>query len=131
MFEKSMISAVKVQFKNSIDEDSFVERGMLAWLTFVEFDEKEQTLCLYFDFEEFEDYNKKYFRRVYHQNNVTQKLFPERSAKSAKFTAVEAGYYEPKISCTISLDGEQTAQIKNTPFYFDFLMRQYLVQIEN
>jgi hypothetical protein len=46
----SMISAIKVQFCEVIFEDDFVEKGMRAWLTGIDWDVDCRSYILYFDF---------------------------------------------------------------------------------
>lgn len=87
-----MVSAIKVQFLKPIFEDDFVERGMTAWLTAVEFE--DECYKLSFDFTEFEAENEKYFQRCYFPNIHTSKIDQERDL----FTAVEAGHYQAKYS---------------------------------
>lgn len=81
--------AQKVIFKKVIDEDSFTEKGMMAWLTCIEWDDKYECYDLWFDFSEFEERNAKYFRKVFHYND---KLV----------TAHERGAYSPKCSTFFS-----------------------------
>ena len=92
-----MVNAIKVQFLKTIFEDDFVEKGMTAWLTDVEWDEKDECYKLYFDFTEFEAINEKYFKQLYHANKFTEALNLGRRA-SEKYTAKEAGYYNTKYS---------------------------------
>ena len=80
------VSAIKVQFKKPIFEDDFVERGMTAWLVDVEWDTENECYKLWFDFEEFEEINKKYFKAVYHPNKYTEQL--EHDTGRKLFTAI-------------------------------------------
>lgn len=57
------IDAILVQFKKPIFEDDFPEKGMTAWLTDVEWDNRYGSYKLYFYFGEHEDVNKKYFKK--------------------------------------------------------------------
>ena len=86
-----MVSAIKVQFIKEIFEDDFVERGMTAWLTAIDYDDRAECYKLYFDFTEFESINDKYFREMYYPNRHTAKL----NCKEL-YTAKEAGIYKPK-----------------------------------
>lgn len=95
--------AVKVMFKKPIFEDDFVERGMTAWLVAVEWDQKTECFNLFFNFEEFEDINAKYFRRTYHPNRHTAKNCPDSGRKL--FTAIEAGCYDSAYSVYFSVPG--------------------------
>lgn len=81
--------AQKVIFKKAIDDEGFAEKGMMAWLTCIEWDDKNECYDLWFDFSEFEGRNAKYFRKVFHYNN---KLV----------TAQERGSYDPKCSMFFS-----------------------------
>ena len=101
-----MVSAVKVQFIKPIFEDDFVEKGMTAWLTDVEWDNSNECYKLYFDFEEFEDINGKYFKAVFHPNCHTKEL-EERTGRKM-FTAFEAGWYEPKYTLYFSCGDHTT-----------------------
>ena len=60
MIKFDMVDAIKVQFLKPIFEDDFVEKGMNAWLTDIEWDSKENCYNLYFDFSDFEVENDKY-----------------------------------------------------------------------
>jgi len=92
-----MVDAIKVQFLKPIFEDDFAERGMTAWLTKIEWAEREQCYKLYFDFSEFEAENEKYFSETYWANSKTA-LLPKKSF----YTAKEAGYYNKKLSTYFS-----------------------------
>jgi len=95
-----MVDAIKVQFLKSFFEDDFPEKGMKAWLTNITWESREDCYKLFFDFEEFEKENKKYFIAEYYSNIHTKEL--EKSGRTL-FTALEAGYYEPKYSVYFSL----------------------------
>ena len=84
--------ASKIRFKKPFDDDSFIERGMLAWFTGYEWDTKKNCYILFFDFEDFSAYNKKYFRETYYENNLTKLL----DVKKPFYTALETGEYRPK-----------------------------------
>lgn len=94
-----MVSAIKVQFLKPIFEDDFVERGMTAWLTAVEFSEADECYKLHFDFAEFEAENDKYFQRCYYANRHTAKIVRD----DGLYTAKEAGCYDPKYSVYFSV----------------------------
>jgi hypothetical protein len=96
-----MIHAVKVVFVKPIFEDDFVDKGMIAWLTDIEWEEKEKCYKLYFDFEDFETINKKYFKAVYYSNIYTKELEVHTGRKL--FTAFETNNYHPKYSVYFSL----------------------------
>jgi hypothetical protein len=103
MITTKIVDAVAVQFLKPIFEDDFVEKGMKAWLTDVEWDLKTDCYKLYFDFTDFEAENLKYFKKSYYPNRVTQ----EKNLPEAKFyTALEAGQYEPKYSVYFSVPGD-------------------------
>lgn len=93
-----MVDAVKVQFLKPIFEDDFVERGMTAWLTGIEYNDTVDCYELFFDFSDFEEINDKYFRESYYPN-VHTALLP----KKPKYTAKEAGMYNPKYSVYLSV----------------------------
>lgn len=92
----NIVSAVKVQFIKPIFEDDFVEKGMTAWLTDVEWNAKTGCYHLYFDFTDFEDINAKYFKRVFHPNRYTANV-PNAEGRRL-FTAQEAGMYDAKYT---------------------------------
>ena len=89
-----MVEAKKVVFLKPIFEDDFVERGMKAWLTGIEWDQKSASYTLFFDFSDFEEENAKYFRASYYPNRKTEEL--EAATGRTLFTAIEAGYYSAK-----------------------------------
>ena len=95
MIDVNMVDAVKVQFLVPFDEEDFVERGMKAWLTGIEFDSENNSYTLFFDFTDFETENEKYFREIYYPNNNT----PDIKRPRQMFTAIEAGYYTRKLMC--------------------------------
>ena len=94
----NMVDAVKVQFLKPIFEDDFVERGMTAWLTGIEFNQEYDSYELFFDFSDFEEINEKYFRETYRPNIHTADL-----PKKMKYTAKEAGMYRPKYSVFLTI----------------------------
>lgn len=98
-----MLDAIKVQFLKPIFEDDFVERGMKAWLTKIEWNERVESYELYFDFKDFEAENEKYFTEVYFSNIHTPKI-PGREL----FTALEAGMYTAKLKCYLSVNDTNT-----------------------
>lgn len=69
-----MIDAIPVQFLKPLFEDDFVERGMKAWLTKIEWDEGADCYNLFFDFKDFEEENDKYFTECYRPNRHTESL---------------------------------------------------------
>lgn len=91
-----MIEAKKVLFLKPIFEEDFAERGMKAWLTGIEWDQKSECYELFFDFSDFEKENEKYFRLCYHPNRHTKEI--EADTGRRKFTACESGNYFPKVS---------------------------------
>lgn len=96
----NMVDAVAVQFIEPIFEDDFVEKGMKAWLTDVEWDIKYECYKLYFDFTEFEEENDKYFKAIFFPNIHTREL--QETTGRKMFTAKEAGWYEAKYSVYFS-----------------------------
>ena len=100
MIKANMIDAVKVKFLKQIFEEDFPERGMIAWLTDIQWEAKYDCYNLFFDFTEFEDYNDKYFKQVYRPNRHTTML---ESTGRKEFTAKEAGMYNPKYSVYFSV----------------------------
>jgi len=80
-----ILDAIKVQWLAQIFEDDFPERGMVAWFTGVEWENKNECYKLYFDFKEFEEVNDKYFREVYYSNTpgklVTAKVANQYTSK--------------------------------------------------
>lgn len=94
MITVDMIKAIKVTFLKPFFEDDFVERGMQAWLTKVEWCNRKELYELYFDFSDFEEENAKYFTCTYYPNSHTVDL--QRDTDRTLFTAIEAGMYHPK-----------------------------------
>ena len=92
----NMVDAIMVQFLKPIFEEDFVEKGMTAWLTDVEWDNSNESYKLYFDFTDFEEQNEKYFKLVFGSNRHTEALQLDRCEN--KYTAKEAGYYTQKYS---------------------------------
>ena len=103
MISTKMVDAVAVQFLKPIFEDDFVEKGMKAWLTDVEWEKKSECYKLYFDFSDFEAENAKYFKASYYPNAVTEE---KNLPKKQFYTALEAGQYEAKYSVYFSVAGE-------------------------
>lgn len=101
MLTDKIVDAVKVQFIKQIFEDDFPEKGMVAWLTDVEYDSKKGCYKLYFDFTEFESQNDKYLKQTYFRNIHTDKISTSRSL----FTGKEAGVYSNKYSVHFSIHG--------------------------
>lgn len=100
-----MVEAKKVVFMKPIFEDSFVERGMKAWLTGVEWNDSNECYQLFFDFSEFEKENAKYFRETYYPNRFTSEIEAKTGRKF--FTAIEAGYYNVKTWDYLSVGDER------------------------
>lgn len=94
MFSVDMVEAVEVVFLKPFIEEDFVERGMRAWLTGIEWCERNKCYELFFDFSDFEEENAKYFRASYYPNRKTEEL--EAATGRTLFTAIEAGYYIAK-----------------------------------
>ena len=85
--------AAKIRFKNAFDADeSFIERGMVAWFTGFEWDSRKECYQLFFDFSDFMCENSKYFREIYYENDLTKKL----GVQKKFYTALETGDYNPK-----------------------------------
>lgn len=115
MITTNIVDAIKVQFLRPIFEDDFPDKGMKAWLTDIEWSDQDGCYILYFDFTDFLEENKKYFKECYYPNRHTKEL--EESGRIL-FTALEAGYYEPKYSVYFSVgegrdDAAFTEEIKN------------------
>ena len=91
----ALVVAKEVVFLKSFCEDAdFVERGMKAWLTKIERNEKytddtDEAFDLYFDFTEFEGRNDKYLTKVFY------------GIDGSLVTAKESGDYSNKISCML------------------------------
>jgi hypothetical protein len=93
-----MVYALKVAFIKPLNDEDFVEKGMVAWLTDIEWDHKFKMYKLFFDFNDFEEENDKYFKETYYANKNT----PSNSDREL-FTAKEAGFYRPKYSVYFEL----------------------------
>lgn len=100
-----IIDAIKVQFIKPIYEEDFVDKGMKAWLTDVEWEEGSECYKLYFDFTDFEAENAKYFKAVFLPNRYTKDL--ECATDRTLFTAIESGNYTPKYSVYFSITGTE------------------------
>lgn len=96
-----ILEAQKVVFKQQIFEEDFPEKGMKAWLTDVQWDDKYGCYNLFFDFTEFEQENDKYMKCSYYPNRHTA-LLPNASHRLL-FTAKEAGMYNNKYSVHFSI----------------------------
>lgn len=115
MITTDIVDAIKVQFLRPIFEDDFPDKGMKAWLTDIEWSDQDGCYILYFDFTDFLEENKKYFKECYYPNRHTKEL--EESGR-IQFTALEAGYYEPKYGVYFSVgegrdDAAFAEEIKN------------------
>ena len=122
--------ARKVRFKKAFFEDDFVERGMIAWLTDVQWDEIGY-YKLYFDFKDFEEQNEKYFKRSYYPNIHTARLTKEQlegrcgdHGSRDLFTAREAGMYRSKDHFLFTPQGLVDDQRDDTKF--DDQIKDYL-----
>ena len=112
--DPNMVSAVKVQFLKPIFEDSFVERGMKAWL--IKIEKCDDMYNLYFDFTEFEKENDKY---------LTSCFFMPGSFNEKLGTAKEAGCYFNKDSYYFS-----TSEDNNTnDELFAKEISEYIIEI--
>lgn len=92
--------AVKVRFLQPIFEEGFVERGMKAWLTNIEWHENYECYELFFDMTEFEQENDKYLTNSFYYPSKETK---EKGIEKALYTAKEAGCYDNKFSDFYSL----------------------------
>lgn len=111
-------AALLVRFKGCIDADGFEEKGMLAWLTGAEWNDKLHCYQIYFDFSSFRDYNKKYFRRNYYGKDGQPYV-----------TAIEAGCYEEKYRCYFSPEGSNERD--DTAFDRDILNFIEVLAVDN
>lgn len=115
MITADILDAVKVQFLEPIFEDDFVERGMKAWLTGVEWEQRTGCYKLFFDFSEFEAENEKYFRETYFANIHTANLPPK-----SYYTAKEIGNYNPKYCTHFSADN---TEVRNDSAFADSITK--------
>jgi len=100
----NMVSAIQIQFYGIISEDDFIEKGMKAWLTGIDWCKDSNCYILYLDFSDFEEYNAKYFRRTYYGNRYTGEI--EEATGRTLFTAIEARYYESKLAIRFALTSD-------------------------
>lgn len=126
MTKPILLTAIKVQFIQSIFEDDFVETGMKAWLTKIEWNEKIGCYNLYFDFTDFEEENAKYFTACYYTNRHTQGLAEETGR--TMFTAVESKQYTPKYSVYFSLNNDE---MRDDSKIASALFGEYLTVLES
>lgn len=108
MISVDMVDAVRVQFLKQflkqIFEEDFVEKGMKAWLTDVEWSAPDESYKLYFDFTDFEAENLKYFKESFYANKSTREQgLPEKPY----YTAIEAGGYRAKYWVYFGVTGDQ------------------------
>jgi hypothetical protein len=101
MISPDMVSAIKVRFLKSIFEDDFTEKGMIAWLTDIQWSSTCHCYVLFFDFTEFEEENDKYFKASYFPNSRTKEIAYKTGREL--FTAKESGEYYPKYSVYFSV----------------------------
>jgi hypothetical protein len=106
LIKANSVFAQKVVFLQPIFEDDFVEKGMVAWLTDVQWHFGNACYELFFDFTEFEEYNKKYFKKVFHQYVSSCRGRPGPSSREL-VTAHEAGCYQPKYSVYFGITGDK------------------------
>ena len=94
-------TATKVMFLKPIFSEDFPDRGMTAWLIDYYRSEDDECYRLFFDFEDFEDINKKYFKRDYRDNSIIQNRISKGlvlETADKLYTAYDAGYYNPKYT---------------------------------
>lgn len=113
-----LLDAVKVQFLKPLDEYDFVESGMKAWLTHIQWNEKNECYELFFNFTEFEKENSVYFLESYFANEKT-------GFSKSFYTAIEAGVYTPKHSNLFWLPGNT-----RDDEHFEKEILQYLKVVE-
>lgn len=128
MITVDMIEAKKVVFLNPFFEDDFVERGMTAWLTLIEWDNEHECYSLYFDFTEFEDINEKYFRRTYYSNRFTKMIDPE--GRHALYTAKEANMYEAKCRALLNAKRDGIYITERDDDAFAETIKEFLKEVE-
>jgi hypothetical protein len=102
----SMIRAVKVRLRKPIFEDDFPEKGMVAWVTDVTWEDGSYRIWM--DFSEFEAENSRYFKQTYYPNRHTQELtgIPMERDRNL-YTAIEAGLYHPKYNVYWSVSTDE------------------------
>lgn len=110
MITPKMIDAVKVTFLDNFnDDDSFIERGMQAWLTKITKENDPDipyAYRLFFDLTDFEKENDKYLTETFFENKHTRKIYGDEKKRSGLYTAKEAGFYENKVWFIIVCDGD-------------------------
>jgi len=119
-----MVTARKVLFLKPIFEEDFVEKGMVAWLTDIVWDDNSECYKLFFDFSEFESLNHKYFKSTYYPNKYTKKLQEETGRNL--FTAIETHNYDPKYTVYFSISDD-----KRDDGLFEVEISEYLCPIRN
>ena len=113
-----MLDAIKVKWIKSIFEDDFPERGMICWLTGIDWVDNTKCYKLHFDFSEFEAVNQKYYREEYYENKYTEAT----GLAKPLYTALEAGMYTPKYWVYFNCDNMITRD--DTKFAHE--IKQYL-----
>lgn len=112
---------IKVKFKQSIFEDSFIEEGMIAYLTKVEIEDKysdpESVVYeLSFNQEPFMEHNEILLTECYYQNKYTGY-----NKDKKLYTAKEAGCFDKRWSDYVDVFKGQT---------FEEVAQQYFEVIE-
>ena len=124
MITANITKPIKVKFIKPIFEDDFVEDGMIAYLTKVEWDSHyNDCYKLHFDFSEFEEENESLFSQNYWPNIHTKAI--EKETGRTLFTAKEARCYDPKYSVYFNC-GDMNTRDDNA---FEQAILEYLVEI--
>ena len=82
-----------ITFKKPIFEDSFIEPGMRAKITKVEYSERDEAYIIYFDLSDYFEHNKVLLTESYFPNKYTEKLLAK-----PMYTALEANAYTSTTS---------------------------------
>jgi hypothetical protein len=120
MISLNMVAAVRVRIAKPIDPDSWVEKGMVAWLTDIVWNDRAMCYELFFDFTDFEPINLKYLKRTYFPNSRTAAVSTTRQV----FTAIEAGMYDPYQSAYLSVPSDTRNDAE-----FEQYIQQYLIRL--
>lgn len=124
MITANIVKPIKVKFIKPIFEDDFVEEGMIAYLTKVEWDTHyDDCYKLHFDFSEFEEENESLFSQNYWPNIHAKAI--EKETGRTLFTAKEVRCYDPKYSVYFSCGDMITRDDKT----FEEAILEYLVEI--
>lgn len=124
MITANITKPIKVKFIKPIFEDDFVEEGMIAYLTKVEWDTHyDDCYKLHFDFSEFEEENAPLFSENYWPNCHVVEI--QKETGRTLFTAKEVRCYDPNYWVYFSCGDMITRDDKT----FEEAILEYLIEV--